>query len=60
MPPPHPLHGSGSLGPWSALPGYLVLRAIKTAPGPPKTAQGPPKQPQEALEGIWDKCANSV
>ena len=29
MPPPYPLHGSGSLGCWSALPGYLVLRAIQ-------------------------------
>ena len=29
MPPPYPLHGSGSLGTWSALPGEVVLRAIK-------------------------------
>ena len=29
MPPPYPLHGSGSLGCWSALPGEVVLRAIK-------------------------------
>ena len=28
MPPPYPLHGSGSLACWSAFPGYLVLRAI--------------------------------
>ena len=28
--------------------------------GLPRAAQGPPKQPQGALEGIWDKCANSV
>ena len=29
MPPPYPLHGSGSLGCWNALPGYHVLRGIK-------------------------------
>ena len=29
MPPPTPLHGSGSLTSWSAFPGCLVLRSIK-------------------------------
>ena len=29
MPPPYPLHGSGPLACWSALPPYLVLRSIK-------------------------------
>jgi hypothetical protein len=29
MPPPYPLHGSGSVPCWSAFPKYLVLRAIK-------------------------------
>ena len=29
MPPPYPLHGSGSLGCWSAFPGYLVIRSVK-------------------------------
>ena len=29
MPPPYPLHGSGSAGCWSAVPKDSVLRAIK-------------------------------
>ena len=29
MPPPYPLHGSGLLGTWSAVPYYLVLRSIQ-------------------------------
>ena len=29
MPPPYPLHGSGSLGFWSAVPRESVLRAIQ-------------------------------